>query len=78
MLRAVTYAFAMSVASFEGIIENGKIKLPDSIRVPDRTKVYVVIPGATQPCPMSIMSPRLANPEQAKDFKKTLIPDAKL
>ena len=68
----------MSVATFEGIIENGKIKLPDSIRVPERTKVYVIIPGVSQPGPMRIMSPRLAHPEQAKDFELTVIPDAKL
>ena len=68
----------MNVATFEGIVENGQIKLLENVRVPDRTKVYVVIPGAVQPAPPRWMSPRLAHPEQAEDFKVTVIPNAKL
>jgi len=68
----------MKVASFEGIVEDGKVKLPDDVHVPERTKVYVVIPGVSQPGPMRIMSPRLAHPEQARDFELTVIPDAQL
>ena len=28
----------MKVATFEGIVENGKVKLPDDVHVPERTK----------------------------------------
>lgn len=66
----------MNVATFEGIVENGQIKLPKNVRVPERTKVYVVIPGVGQPGAMRLMSPRVAHPEQAKDFKMTIIPNA--
>jgi hypothetical protein len=68
----------MNVATFEGIVENGQVKLPENVHVPERTKVYVVIPGVDQPTGMKVMSPRLVHPEQAEDFKKTIIPNAKL
>ena len=68
----------MNVATFEGIVENGQIRLPENVRVPEKTKVYVVIPGMGQPTLARLMSPRLANPEQAKDFKKTVIANVKV
>jgi len=66
----------MSVSTFEGVVENGQIKLPKDLHLPDRTKVYVVIPGSEPPSGTRVMSPRLANPEQAKDFKMTVLPNA--
>jgi hypothetical protein len=63
----------MSVATFEGIVENGRVKLPDNVLVPERTKVYVVVPGVGQPAQMRLMSPRLVRPEQAEEFKKTIV-----
>lgn len=66
----------MSVATFEAVVENGKIKVPEDLHLPEQTKVYVVVPGAGQPGPIRLMSPRLADPEQAQDFKKTIIPNA--
>ncbi len=68
----------MNVATFEGIVENGLIRLPKNVRVPERTKVYVVIPSVGEPSATRLMSPRLVHPEQAKDFEITVIPDAKL
>ncbi len=66
----------MNVATFEGIVENGQIRLPENKRLPERTKVYVVMPGIGQPNSARLMSPRLAHPEQARAFKKTVIPNA--
>ena len=66
----------MSVAIFEGTVENGLAKLPKDAHVPDRTKV--VGPEATEPLSIKIMSPRLANPEQSKDFEIEVIPNASL
>ena len=68
----------MNVATFEGIVENGQIKLPENLNLPERTKVYVVIPGVGQPAATRLMSPRLAHPEQAQDFEKTVIANAKV
>ena len=66
----------MNVATFEGIVVNGQIRLPEDLHVPERTKVYVVIPGIGQPGTIRWMSPRLAHPEQAQDFEKTIVPNA--
>ena len=74
--NAARFSVRMNIATFEGIIENGQIKLPENVRVPDRTKVYVVIPGVGLPSAARWMSPRLADPDQAKDFMKTVIPNA--
>jgi hypothetical protein len=66
----------MNVATVEGIVENGQIKLPADVHVPNWTKAYGVIPGAGPPSPMRVMSPRLVHLEQAQDFIMTVIHDA--
>lgn len=60
----------MAVQTFEGIIENGQIRLREQIRLPENAKVYVVIPDVVEAPPSRIVSPRLADPSQAKDFVK--------
>jgi len=35
---------AMKTMTFEGIVENGQIKLPETVHLPDHTKVLVVVP----------------------------------
>ena len=69
----------MGVTTFEGIVEKGQIRLPATIRLPDSTKVYVVIPGIEVEPTLYIGSPRLVHPEQAVDFQKEVLeelPDA--
>ena len=66
----------MNVATFEAVVVNGQIKLPDSVHLPEQTRVYVVIPGIPEPGAVRLMSPRLAHPEQAVDFQKTIIANA--
>jgi hypothetical protein len=34
----------MGIATFEGVVENGQIRLPAAVRLPERTRGYVVIP----------------------------------
>ena len=71
----------MGVRTFEGIVENGQIRLPATVRLPERAKVYVVIPDIEVQTVAYIASPRLVHPEQAVDFKKELLqepPDAGL
>jgi hypothetical protein len=63
----------MQVTAFEGVIENGQIRLNEKIDLPEKTKVYVIIPGFEPPKTLRIYSPRLAHPEQAVDFKKEVI-----
>jgi len=59
----------MSVVTLEGIVEHGQIRLKTNVRLPDNTKVYVVVPGIKVEEFARIFSPRLAHPEQAIDFK---------
>ena len=57
------------LATYEGIVENGRVTLPPNTDIPDKTRVYVLVPDAEmQPTPY-IASPRLVRPEQAKDFE---------
>jgi hypothetical protein len=60
----------MRVATFEGIVENGQIRLNTNVRLPEKTKVYVVVPDFESNPVGHIFSPRLAHPEQTADFKK--------
>jgi len=63
----------MSAATIEGIIENGQIRLPSNIHLPERTKVFVIVPDAELATPPSYVgSPRLAHPNQADDFLKAV------
>ena len=35
----------MKIATYEATVENGQIKLSEPVRLPERAKVYVVVPG---------------------------------
>lgn len=59
----------MSVATFEGVVENGQIRLEADIHLPEKTKVYVIVPETKIEQVAKIFSPRLAHPEQASDFR---------
>ena len=71
----------MRISTFEGIVENGSIRLRENVTLPEKARVYVVIPDF-EPGPRArLYSPRLAHPEQASDFAKEIVevaPDAKL
>jgi hypothetical protein len=54
--------------TLEAVVEGGPIRLPNDVRLPDQTKVYIVIPGIQVERAGRIASPRLARPEQAADF----------
>ena len=66
----------MSVTTIEAIVENGQIRLPASVRLPERAKVYVLIPDVKMPSASYIGSPRLAHPEQAADFQKKVVEES--
>ncbi len=65
----------MKVTTFEGVVENGQIRLPATIRLPEKARVYVVIPDVEVQTLAYIGSPRLVHPEQVVDFKKEVIED---
>jgi hypothetical protein len=47
--------------------------LPPEADIPERTCVYVLVPDAGARRTYKVMSPRLAHPEQAKDFELQII-----
>ena len=63
----------MQVTTFEGVVENGKIRLNTNINLPEKTEVYVVIPDYKTKKTAHIYSPSLVHPEKAVDFKKVKV-----
>lgn len=64
------------LATYEGVVENGHVTLPPEVDIPENTRVYVLVPDADARRTYKIMSPRLAHPEQAKDFELQVIEEA--
>jgi hypothetical protein len=63
----------MKVAAYEGVVENVCVHVPAGVTLPEKAKVYIVIPEVIEietPRAVHIASPRLAHPEQASDFVK--------
>ncbi len=66
----------MKPVTYEATVENGQIKLPPTVHLPEHAKVFVVVPdGEVVPAPR-ISSPRLAHPEQASDFVKEVLKES--
>ena len=63
----------MPIPTFEGIVENGLIRLRDDVTLPEHTRVYVVIPDFDAAPRAHVHTPRLVHPEQAVDFAKQVI-----
>ena len=61
----------MPISTFEGIVENGQIRLREKVTLPDKTRVYVIIPDLeAEALKARVCSPRLLHPEEAGDFVK--------
>jgi hypothetical protein len=67
----------MNVVTYEAVVENGHVQLPAGVLLPEKAKVYVIVPGlAAQPV-AHIASPRLVHPEEAADvIVKELLPES--
>ena len=63
----------MSILTFEGIVEGGQIRLKESVRLSEKTKVYIVIPNFETKQAHQIISPRLVQKDQARDFKMEIV-----
>ena len=63
------------LSTYEGVVENGQVKLPPEARIPETTRVYIVVPTGDSGRIPKIASPRLVHPEQAKDFENQIIED---
>lgn len=60
----------MNTSAFQGIVENGQIRLLSDAKLPENATVYIVLSDATSAPPARIVSPRLVNPADAADFVK--------
>ncbi len=63
----------MSVQTFEGVVEQGQIRLNGDVSLPDHTKVYIVVSDVPIRQKPYFFSPRLAHPEQIHEIKMELI-----
>jgi hypothetical protein len=61
------------LATYEGVVEKGHVTLPPEADIPEKTRVYILVPDADAPRTHYIASPRLAHREQAKDFVMKVI-----
>jgi len=59
----------MSVIAVEGVVDHGVVRLREEVSLPEGTKVYVIVPEPVVAAAAHIRTPRLANPEQAADFR---------
>jgi len=59
----------MGVLTLEGVVERDRIRLKTNVRLPENTRVYVIVPDVQVEQVALVFSPRLAHPKQAADFK---------
>jgi hypothetical protein len=71
----------MKVTTYEGVVQNGSVQLPAGVELPEKTKVYVVVPEVVVevevPRAAHVYSPRLADPSQAVHFKMEVTEEGK-
>ncbi|GAB4496918.1 MAG: hypothetical protein OHK0052_07620 [Anaerolineales bacterium] len=65
----------MTISTYEGIVENGKIRLKAAIKLPESATVYVIVPQIATQQTVKWRTPRLVNPEQVKDFQMEITED---
>lgn len=46
----------MKTTTYEGTVENGQIKLRDTVHLPDHTRVFVVVPVSEEPDRFTIVT----------------------
>ena len=63
----------MKVATYEAIIEKGQVKLLTNVELPEKAKVYVIIPEEKNQERFYVGSPRLVDKGKIVDFQKEMI-----
>ena len=54
--------------TYEGTIINGQVRFSENVKLPERSRVLVIVPEEGQPLMGHVYTPRLAQPEKVKDF----------
>ena len=64
----------MTVTTYEGVVEKGKIRLKSDVKLPEKAKVYVIVPDleTDEQKVIHMSTPRLAVREQSANFKMTV------
>ncbi|WKZ46644.1 MAG: hypothetical protein QY306_12575 [Anaerolineales bacterium] len=63
----------MALTTYEGVVEKGKIRLKTGVRLPEKAKVYVIVPEAQAKKSVRVQTPRLLHRKQASDFKMMVV-----
>lgn len=63
----------MIITAIEGVVENGRIRLCEDVPLAENARVYVILADLLTRPPVRIHSPRLAQPQQASDFRKQIV-----
>lgn len=58
----------MNTLSFEGVVRQNQVQLPQHLHLPDETKVIVTVQAAASRSTANIRSPHLVNSARAADF----------
>ena len=72
-IGAVFPEVAVPMTAFEGVVENGRIRLRENVALPEGARVYIVVADQQDSPSAHVRTPRLAHPRQASDFHKTII-----
>jgi hypothetical protein len=61
----------MSITTYEGVVEKGKIRLKSGVKLPENVRVYVIVPDAVpeEKKTARVLTPRLTHRKQAANFK---------
>jgi hypothetical protein len=62
----------MPVVTYQALIENGQVRLPPDVVLPEKQTVYVVVPDAGSTF-QKLPSVRLADPTDAAKFELTVL-----
>jgi hypothetical protein len=71
----------MKTVAYEGVVERGTIRLQPPAKLPENTRVYVLVPGdetATEGPTPQIRGPRLVNPADYEELRKVVIEDSEV
>jgi NADPH-dependent ferric siderophore reductase len=63
----------MRILTLEGVVHRDRIYVRTNVRLPENTKVYVIVPDVQVEQVARVFSPRLAHPEQAADFRMEIV-----
>lgn len=55
--------------TYQGTVVRGEIRLDGNVELPENVRVFVVVPEASDTSSARIRTPRLAHPEQVREFQ---------